>query len=698
MTSKVLDIKSCERFYKLRDALADYAYENLDIEEGLYFGRGKKFSSNNVYNEETLAETLDEIWGSPAILDRFIKRNPASLGTEDLAVVKSWHNSLPGWFVIFNHNNRLLFLRGAALFEVTGLWDKIENVLGRSDYPMMVETTLLPFEGKIVYHGFMRSMPVSIGKGMRGMIESEIKDALRESKIITGSDEFIKAASEIKAKEAKENAERSKWEADLAAEGRKQMEGYHKGILSGLTEEEREETVSAEMKKGMSDDIRQYIVDSLKSNVTKGPVTRDLKELLSKETKDILQRWAVILGTEVAGKGTKADLICALIPELKTNPFLAELTLRIGLSLNQFDAYRRLYEAGGEFEIAEDEIQTLSGVPAASRLTCYSFYTKGTKRRSGKFTFVIPSDIMELLSGLDWDDMRRHIFSYKAAADVAEAVAELRGVAKVDEAYEEFCRFYPAALDRRGFEEAVTDSITDESIGCVWLAADDGEDYLLHYEVAGFYREAAGQGNESHNKNESEDDGFIQGSIDPIGFIEEPRKDKKARPLEEDMLSSKAVFDWKLARPAVRALRAYLDEHVPNSQNDYFYADSVIEDLIDYMTLGAMNGSSSVNDWLSILEDHDYMPNEAHLKRVIDLLMNMYNSLPTWMNNGWAPNELADIKYGRKTFYNEDGSRIKVGRNDPCPCGSGKKYKNCCGRRSQESLPGPVPKIEETLW
>ena len=22
--------------------------------------------------------------------------------------------------------------------------------------------------------------------------------------------------------------------------------------------------------------------------------------------------------------------------------------------------------------------------------------------------------------------------------------------------------------------------------------------------------------------------------------------------------------------------------------------------------------------------------------------------------------------------------KIKIGRNDPCPCGSGKKYKNCC--------------------
>jgi len=25
-------------------------------------------------------------------------------------------------------------------------------------------------------------------------------------------------------------------------------------------------------------------------------------------------------------------------------------------------------------------------------------------------------------------------------------------------------------------------------------------------------------------------------------------------------------------------------------------------------------------------------------------------------------------------------NRTKVGRNDPCPCGSGKKYKRCCGK------------------
>jgi len=33
---------------------------------------------------------------------------------------------------------------------------------------------------------------------------------------------------------------------------------------------------------------------------------------------------------------------------------------------------------------------------------------------------------------------------------------------------------------------------------------------------------------------------------------------------------------------------------------------------------------------------------------------------------------------GRKTIRRD---LPKVGRNDTCPCGSGKKYKNCCGRK-----------------
>ncbi|NIP43835.1 MAG: hypothetical protein GWO41_17435 [candidate division Zixibacteria bacterium] len=33
---------------------------------------------------------------------------------------------------------------------------------------------------------------------------------------------------------------------------------------------------------------------------------------------------------------------------------------------------------------------------------------------------------------------------------------------------------------------------------------------------------------------------------------------------------------------------------------------------------------------------------------------------------------------GKKQPFKREGK--KIGRNDPCPCGSGKKYKKCCGR------------------
>src|SRR5690606_12564015 len=48
-----------------------------------------------------------------------------------------------------------------------------------------------------------------------------------------------------------------------------------------------------------------------------------------------------------------------------------------------------------------------------------------------------------------------------------------------------------------------------------------------------------------------------------------------------------------------------------------------------------------------------------------------------------------EVAKGQAVNPKEDGGKVKrkpivkavqVGRNDPCICGSGKKYKNCCGR------------------
>jgi hypothetical protein len=41
--------------------------------------------------------------------------------------------------------------------------------------------------------------------------------------------------------------------------------------------------------------------------------------------------------------------------------------------------------------------------------------------------------------------------------------------------------------------------------------------------------------------------------------------------------------------------------------------------------------------------------------------------------------DLSDRKNDENQISNDSGKK-KIGRNDPCPCGSGKKFKKCCGR------------------
>jgi uncharacterized protein YecA (UPF0149 family) len=77
---------------------------------------------------------------------------------------------------------------------------------------------------------------------------------------------------------------------------------------------------------------------------------------------------------------------------------------------------------------------------------------------------------------------------------------------------------------------------------------------------------------------------------------------------------------------------------------------------------------------------------------VIGLYSNYQNSLPRWDLKGHSPTEAFEMgiklpeekKYRQEDFISSNGSfdnaSPKIGRNSPCPCGSGKKYKNCCGK------------------
>lgn len=78
---------------------------------------------------------------------------------------------------------------------------------------------------------------------------------------------------------------------------------------------------------------------------------------------------------------------------------------------------------------------------------------------------------------------------------------------------------------------------------------------------------------------------------------------------------------------------------------------------------------------------------EVNLGYDIELLYkNMVDAKAEWLYTLEAWNTLIPDENRRKELYKEQKKSTtivkdkKIGRNDPCPCGSGKKYKQCCGK------------------
>ncbi|RDW21300.1 hypothetical protein CWR48_02480 [Oceanobacillus arenosus] len=71
---------------------------------------------------------------------------------------------------------------------------------------------------------------------------------------------------------------------------------------------------------------------------------------------------------------------------------------------------------------------------------------------------------------------------------------------------------------------------------------------------------------------------------------------------------------------------------------------------------------------------------------LMDQLVHLLNNTRKWILKGHTSMELSSnrnqaLPNSASDHNHEAGKKkIKIGRNDPCPCGSGKKYKKCCGR------------------
>lgn len=65
-------------------------------------------------------------------------------------------------------------------------------------------------------------------------------------------------------------------------------------------------------------------------------------------------------------------------------------------------------------------------------------------------------------------------------------------------------------------------------------------------------------------------------------------------------------------------------------------------------------------------------------QRLMEVMVDLTNNMRKWVLKGNTSNELRGEETISNVIQMPLNQSLRIGRNDPCPCGSGKKYKKCC--------------------
>lgn len=111
-------------------------------------------------------------------------------------------------------------------------------------------------------------------------------------------------------------------------------------------------------------------------------------------------------------------------------------------------------------------------------------------------------------------------------------------------------------------------------------------------------------------------------------------------------------------------------------------ADSIVEECVYATRIG-----HGPNDVLNYLNNQFEFDSLETVKALMDKVVLLMNNTREWFLKGYTPKELSAQEKKHliplptsKTNDRESEKVVKIGRNEPCPCGSGEKYKKCCGR------------------
>jgi hypothetical protein len=187
-----------------------------------------------------------------------------------------------------------------------------------------------------------------------------------------------------------------------------------------------------------------------------------------------------------------------------------------------------------------------------------------------------------------------------------------------------------------------------------------------------------------------EENGYISDYrvVDPEAIVKERdlRNDLDYCPFTKQQLLKAGEAEYVERNSHYMNLVRYVLERYEIDREE---ADLMAEECTD----AARNGDSLASV-IELTQNFIEIPNLETVRNITDLLVPLMNSTKQWAIKGYSPEELsakrAKVSMVLNNVPNQAAqtsqaevidmqSRKKIGRNDPCSCGSGKKFKKCCG-------------------
>jgi len=179
-----LPLEDVELFFRLHRSLMFFVNQRLNVID-------EKIATPDAYSalppttrikvHKVLLEHMD-------LIDAFANENPFGFDETDLEIVRSWKHLVAGTFYAYRQLQQyMVFLSSTEpviAYGVVALFDPFEVVIG-PHLPRMVKTTLLPFQGRIVYDGIVTGYNMTFGSGVRRRLNDSYKEAKERFGIVT---------------------------------------------------------------------------------------------------------------------------------------------------------------------------------------------------------------------------------------------------------------------------------------------------------------------------------------------------------------------------------------------------------------------------------------------------------------------------------------------------------------------------------